>query len=149
LNLETGKASKNYVATKNGDGKAQIAVLEVEQKSLSAKLIQAREAERRAAALPALLEDKNKTTERGKRMREEQETWRARIENLPKLKNEFAEIENNLNALGNPKAKLVAFENEIKRESDLKEKLSQTEQNLINLESEKLNFNSNYRSLKH
>jgi len=141
LNLETGKASENYVATKNGDGKAQINVLEVEQKSLSVKLIQAREAERSAASLPALLEDKNKTTERGKRLREEQETWRSRIENLPKLKSEFALIETELNALGNPKAKLAAFENEIKREIDLKEKLSQTERNLIDLENEKTNFN--------
>ncbi|HXG86623.1 MAG TPA: SMC family ATPase [Pyrinomonadaceae bacterium] len=141
LNLETGKASENQIGSKTGDGKAQIVVLETEQKGVSAKLASAREAEKSAAGLPALFEDKNKTTERGKRMREEQETWRKRIENLPKLKNEFAALETKLNVLANPKAKLVAFENEIKRENDLKEKLSQTERNLVDLENEKSNLN--------
>jgi exonuclease SbcC len=140
LNLETGKASDNQISARNGDGKAQIAVLEIEQRTISAKLVQAREAERSAAGLPAFLEDKNKTTERGKRMRDEQEKLRASAENLPKIKNEFTEIETKLNVLANPRAKMLAFENEIRRESELKERLSQTERNLVDLENEKTNF---------
>lgn len=93
LNLETGKASETQIGLKNGDGKAQIAVLETEQKMVSAKLLQAREAEKTAAGLPALFEDKDKTTERGKKMREEQETWRARAGNLSKITFELSEIE--------------------------------------------------------
>jgi exonuclease SbcC len=140
LNLETGKASETQIGLKNGDGKAQIAVLETEQKTVSAKLMQAREAEKTAAGLPALFEDKDKTTERGKKMREEQETWRARAGNLSKITFELSEIETKSNVLGNPKAKLLAFENEISRENEVKEKLSQTEQNLARLESEKGEF---------
>ncbi len=140
LNLETGKASDNQISARNGDGKAQIAVLEIEQRTISAKLVQAREAERSAAGLPAFLEDKNKTTERGKRMRDEQEKLRASAENLPKIKNELTEIETKLNVLANPRAKMLAFENEIRRESELKERLSQTERNLVDLENEKTNF---------
>ncbi|MCA1640085.1 MAG: hypothetical protein LC768_17480, partial [Acidobacteria bacterium] len=140
LNLETGKANESFIRQKNGDGKAQIAVLETEQKTISINLAKAREAERFSAVLPTLLENKNKTTERGKKLREEQETWRKRAENLGKIKFEFDEIEAKLKSLGNPKAKLIAFETEIKREAELKEKLSQTEQNLTQLEGEKTNF---------
>jgi exonuclease SbcC len=99
LNLETGKASETQIGLKNGDGKAQIAVLETEQKMVSAKLLQAREAEKTAAGLPALFEDKDKTTERGKKMREEQETWRARAGNLSKITFELSEIETKSSAL--------------------------------------------------
>ncbi len=140
LNLETGKATESQISGTNGDGKAQIGVLEIEQKSVSANLARAREAERAAAVLPALQEDKNKTTERGKRIREEQETWRNRAASLPEINGKFAEIEQKLNALQNPKAKLAVYENEIKRENDLREKLSQTERNLVDLENEKTSF---------
>jgi exonuclease SbcC len=140
LNLETGKASENFVAAKNGNGKAQIAVLETEQKTVSFNLAKAREAEKSSAVLPTLLDNKTKITERGKKLREEQEGWKKHAENLVKINAELAEIETGLNVLANPKAKLLAFETEIKRESELKEKLSQTEQNLVRLESEKASF---------
>ncbi len=140
LNLETGKASKNFGGTKNGDGKAQIAVLETEQKAVAGNLAKARQAEIAFAVLPTLLDNKTETTERGKRIREEQEGWRKRAENLTKINAELAEIDTKLKVLANPKAKLLAFETEIKRENELKEKLSQIEQNLIRVESEKTNL---------
>ncbi len=140
LNLETGKASENFLVTKNGDGKAQIAVLETEQKTLSGNLVRAREAQKSSAILPTFLENKTNITERGKKLREEQESWKKQAENLAKINTDLAEIETKLNVLANPKAKLLAFETEIKRESELKEKLSQTEQNLVRLESEKASF---------
>ncbi len=140
LNLETGKASDNQIGVRNDDGKAQIAVLEIEQKTNSVKLVKAREAERSAAGLPAFFEDKIKTTERGKRMREEQEKLRASAGSLSQIRTEFAEIETKLNVLANPRAKMLAFENEIRRESELEERLSQTERNLVDLENEKTNF---------
>jgi exonuclease SbcC len=137
LNLETGKASKNFVAAKNGDGKAQIAVLEIEQKTVAGNLAKARQAEIASAILPTLLENKTEITERGKRIREEQEGWRKRAENLVQINAELTKIETELNNLANPKAKLLALETEIKREGELKEKLLQTGQNLVLLESEK------------
>jgi exonuclease SbcC len=140
LNLETGKASENFVAAKSGDGKAQIAVLETEQKTVTANLAKARQAEIASAVLSTLLENKTETTERGKRIREEQESWRKRAENLVKINAELVEIETKLNVLANPKAKLSAFQTEIKREGELKEKLSQTERNLADSEGEKTNF---------
>ncbi len=140
LNLETGKANESYIRQKNSDGKAQIAVLDIEQKTISINLAKAREAERFSVVLPTLLENKNKTTERGKKLREEQETWRERAANLGKIKSDFDEIEAKLKSLGNPKAKLLAFETEIKGEAELKEKLSETKQNLIRFEGEKTNF---------
>lgn len=141
LNLETGKVSENFAAAKNGDGKAQIAVLEIEQKTVSSNLAKARQAEIASAVLPTLFEKKTETTERGKGIREEQESWRKRAENLVKINVELAAIETKLNVLANPKAKLLAFESEIKREGELKEKFSQTAQNLILAENEKANFN--------
>jgi hypothetical protein len=84
LNLETGKASENFVA-KNGNGKAQIAILETEQKLVSSNLAKARQAEMASAVLPTLLENKTETTERGKRIREEQESWRKRAESLTEI----------------------------------------------------------------
>jgi exonuclease SbcC len=141
LNLETGKASESQIASKNGDGKAQIAVLEIEQKEVSSNLTKARDAEKFSAILQTLIPQKNKTLEEGTHLRREQESWKTRAENLSKITAQLSEIETNLNALQNPKAKLVAFENEIKRESDLREKLSQTEKSLVILESEKTSFN--------
>ncbi len=140
LNLETGKASENFAAAKNGDGKVQIGVLEIEQKTVASNLAKARQAEIASAVLPTLIQNKTETTERGKRIREEQESWRKRAENLDKLNAEFAGIEAKLSVLANPKAKLLAFETEIKRESELKERLSQTEQNLARSEDEKSNL---------
>lgn len=141
LNLETGKAKESFVRSKNGADKAQIAVLETEQKTISAELTKAQEALKSAAVLATLREQKAKTTERGTRIRQEQEIWRERAANLDKIKADLAEIETKLNALENPRAKLLAFENEVKREDELKEKLSQAEQNLVRLESGKTNFN--------
>ncbi len=140
LNLETGKASEAQIASKNDDGKAQIAVLEIEQKTVSSNLAKARDAEKFSAVLQTLIPQKNKTLEEGTHLRREQEDWKTRAENLLKITSQLSEIEANLNALQNPKAKIVVFENEIKRESELREKLSQTEQNLVRLESEKTNF---------
>ncbi len=141
LNLETGKASEAQIGSKNGDGKAQIAVLEIEQKTVSGNLAAAREAEKFSAVLETLIPQKNKTLEEGTRLRQEQESWKTRAENLSKITSALAEIETKLNTLQNPRAKMLAYENEIKRESDLKEKLSQTGRNLVDLESEKSNFN--------
>ncbi|MDQ6786650.1 MAG: AAA family ATPase, partial [Acidobacteriota bacterium] len=141
LNLETGKASETQIGSKNGDGKAQIATLEIEQKTVSSTLAKARDAEKFSAVLQTLIPQKNKTLEEGTHLRKEQETWKSRAENLSKITGELSEIETKLNTLANPKAKLVAYENEIKRESDLKEKLSQTEKNLVRLEDEKTKFN--------
>lgn len=140
LNLETGKASENQIESKNGDGKAQIAALETEQKSVSAGLARAREAEKNSAVLPALLQQKSKITEEGTHIRREQENWKKQAENLSKIKTDLMEIETKLNALENPKAKLLAFEIEAGREDELKEKLSENEKKLQNSETEKSNL---------
>ncbi|MBA4121885.1 MAG: SMC family ATPase [Acidobacteria bacterium] len=140
LNLETGKASESNIGKQNGDGKTQIVSLETEQKTITVKLGQAREAEKFSAILPTLFQQKSKTTEDGKKIREEQESWRIKAENLGKIKTELAEIEVKLNALGNPQAKLLAFESEVRRENELKEKLFANEKKLLQLESEKSNF---------
>ena len=140
LNLETGKAWKNYEVAKNGHGKSQIAVLETEQKNVSVNLDKARQAQISAAVLPTLLENKQQTTERGKRIREEQESWRKKAENLVALTAKFSEIETEIKNLANPKAKLLAFETEIRRESELKEKLVKTEENLTVAQTEKTHF---------
>jgi DNA repair protein SbcC/Rad50 len=141
LNLETGKASKEFVGAKNGDGKKQIAVLQTEQKTVSAKLAQARDAEKSAAVLPNLREQKIKVTEEGTHIRQEQENWKKRAENLTKAEAELSGIESQIKSLDNPKAKLVAYEAEAKRESELKEKISAVEKILERLEAEKANFN--------
>ncbi|MDQ3374692.1 MAG: SMC family ATPase [Acidobacteriota bacterium] len=140
LNLETGKAQESFIAARNGNGKAQISVLETEQKMVSSHLLQAREAKLNAAVLPNLNEQRKKVTEDGMKIREEQNSWRKRAENLSQINAELAQITNKLNALENPKAKLLAFENEVSREAELKEKLLETEQHLVRFENEKANF---------
>ncbi len=140
LNLETGKADESFVRAKNGDGKAQIGVLEIERKTVSVNLSNAREAEKASAVLPTLRAQKTKTTEDGTHLRQEQESYKKRAENLPQIKAELAEIETKFNALGNPKAKLLAFETEAKREIEIKEKIAVVEQSLSGLEIEKSKF---------
>ncbi|MBA3335538.1 MAG: AAA family ATPase [Acidobacteria bacterium] len=137
LNLETGKAQESFIGAQNGNGKAQISALEVEQKTILSNLSQAREAKSNAAVLPNLRETKEKITEDGKKIREEQDSWRKQAENLAQINVRLNQIVIQLNALENPKAKLLAFENEVRRESDLKEKLFQIEQNLVQIGNEK------------
>lgn len=141
LNLETGKATaENFAAAQNGHGKSQIANLEIEQKNVSGNLVKARQAQLSAAVLPNLLESKMKTTERGKRIREEQESWRLKAANLGEINRKLVEIETEIKNLANPKAKMLAFESEIRRESELKEKFAQTENDLNVSHTEKTNF---------
>src|SRR5205085_10155394 len=61
--------------------------------------------------------------------------------NLPKIEAELNETENKLKSLDNPKAKLLAFEAEAKRESEIKEEVSAIEKNLERLETEREKFN--------
>jgi len=140
LNLETGKARESFVGAQNGNGKAQISTLEIERKTISINLKQAQEAKSNAAVLPHLEEQKEKITEDGKKIREEQETWRKRAENLAQINMELARIDGKLNFLENPKAKLLAFETEIRRENDLNERLVQIERNLSGFENKKADF---------
>jgi exonuclease SbcC len=135
LNLKPGQTLESFITTQFSEVRTQITTLETEQKELAAALRISREAEKFLAKLETLQKRTEEIKKEGISYKTESDELEKQIENLPKLKNEIAEIEGKIKALDNPKAKLISAESEAKREIVLREKLTEIEKNLERLES--------------
>ncbi|HEX9960168.1 MAG TPA: SMC family ATPase, partial [Pyrinomonadaceae bacterium] len=140
LNLKPGETLEGFIKTQFSETKKQIITLEVEQKEVFEALRTAREAEKFLGGLEAYRQREREIKEEGIRLKTEQDALKAQIENLPQLEKQIAETESRLKALDNPKARVLAFEREAKRETELAENLSKIERNLSRLETEKAGF---------
>lgn len=143
-NMAEGQTLEGVIRTQTSDTKAGIITLEVEHREVFNALKAAREAEKYLGSLEAYRRRETEIKEEGTRLKNEQETLRARIENLPKIEAELTEIESRLQALGNPKSQLLAFETEAKRENEIKEKLASAEKILDRLDAEKAVLNERF-----
>lgn len=130
LNLKEGQTLQDFVSSQFDDYRAQIAALEAEQKDSSTLLLKAREAEKMAAALPNLYKRRDEIVEEGKRLKKEQDNLQKSLETLPEIKARMARIEQDLAALGNPKAQLIALNEEIKRADEISKSMAETEKDL-------------------
>jgi len=140
LNLKPGETLEGFIKTQFSETKKQIITLEVEQKEVFEALRAAREAEKFLGGLEAYRQREKEIKEEGIRLKTEQDALKSRIENLPQLEKQIAETERRLKALDNPKARILAFEREARRETEFKENLSKIEANLARLETEKSDF---------
>ena len=136
LNLKAGETLENFVGSQFSEAKTQISVFESEQNQLKTALRISREAEKFLALLETLKSREKEIGDEGKRDKDEKEKLEIQLENLPKLKNDLAEIEAKIKVLDNPKAKLSSAESEAKREIQLREKLREIDKNLERLESD-------------
>ncbi|MDQ3798224.1 MAG: AAA family ATPase [Acidobacteriota bacterium] len=140
LNLKPGETLEGFIKTQFSETKKQIITLEVEQKEVFEALRTAREAEKFLGGLEAYRQREREIREEGIRLKTEQDALKARIENLSQLERQIAEIESRLKLLDNPKARVLAFEREARRETEFAENLSKIEKNLARLETEKSDF---------
>jgi DNA repair protein SbcC/Rad50 len=137
LNLETGRASDEIIRQENQVSLSQITVLEGERRTLSGQLALARDAEKKAAALPTLVQLRAEVTEEGTRLRDEQNTWKTRAEGFSKSQGELEVLEMRLRELDNPKGKLKLFEKEAAGEDQIRKSLAESEAALARIENEK------------
>ncbi len=136
LNIKDGETLEGFLQKQFFELKTEIAALESEQNGLAPQLKTSRDAEKVLAALETLQSREKEISEDGKRLSEEKVLLQKELANLSKLETESAEIDSKLKVLDNPKTKIQAFENEIKREPQLREKMSEIEKNLERLESD-------------
>ncbi len=136
LNLKPGQTLESFVGSQFSELKTQISAFESEQKPLASALKLAREAEKFSAALETLKSREKEIGDEGKSYKDEKEKLDTQLENLPKLKSDLAETDAKTRGLDNPKAKLLAAESEVKREIQIREKITEAEKNLERLESD-------------
>ncbi|HEY0050854.1 MAG TPA: SMC family ATPase [Pyrinomonadaceae bacterium] len=140
LNLKPGESLEGFIKTQFSETKKQIITLEVEQKEVFEALRTAREAEKFLGGLEAYRQREREIKEEGIRLKTEQDALKAHVENLPSLEKQIAETESRLKSLDNPKARVLAFEREARRETEFTENLSKIQRNLARLETEKSGF---------
>jgi exonuclease SbcC len=136
LNIKPGETLEGFLQNQFVELKTEIAALETEQSKLAPQLRTSREAEKFSAALDALQNREKEIADEGKRLAEEKESLEKDLENLPKIEAEAAKVEAKLEELDNPKSKIRIFENEVKREPQLREATTKIEKNLERLETE-------------
>ncbi len=136
LNLKPGQTLESFVGSQFSELKTQISAFESEQKPLAAALRLARDAEKFLASLETLKSREKEIGDEGKSYKEEKEKLDTQLENLPKLKNDLAEADTKIRGLDDPKAKLLAAESEVKREIQIRQKITEAEKNLERLESD-------------
>jgi exonuclease SbcC len=136
LNLKPGQTLENFLSSQFSELKVKISSLEAEHKQITALLRTAREAEKFSTKLETLRKRKAEIEAEGASCKKEKEILEKQLERLPKLKNELAEIQAKIKSLDNPKAKMIAFETEAKRETEFQENLTKVEKNLERLEND-------------
>lgn len=137
LNLKPGETLEAFVSSQFSDLKTRITMFEIEQSSVASNLKSARDAERVAATLVALQQRSNELTADGKHLTNERAELKTRSAGLADLEKQFAEVDAKLRVLGDPRSRIKFLENEIAREPELREKVSDIESNLERLETER------------
>jgi len=136
LNLKAGETLEGFLQSQFVELKAEIETLETEQKSLAPQLRTSRDAEKFLASLEALRAREKEISGEGIRLADEKKNLEKDLKNLSKVEAESAKLEAKLRELDNPKSKIGIFENEVRREPQLREEITKIEKNLERLESE-------------
>jgi exonuclease SbcC len=137
LNLKEGETLESFVSSQFSDVENKIDTLEIEQRDVAVVVDSSRQAERAAAALPTLEKRRAEIVEEGKTLREDQESEKKKLDDLPEAEKELGEIKATLSQLGSPFEKIKLLEKEIDREISVREKLTDIESNFERLESER------------
>ncbi len=137
LNLKQGETLESFISSQFGELRAQIGTLSTEQRSVGEALKTAREAERFSGQIAGLENRLKEIRDEGEGLRSQARELETAAEKLAELQAESIRIESELKSLDNPKAKITYLQQEIGRESDIRDKLSASEKNLERLESER------------
>jgi exonuclease SbcC len=137
LNLKEGETLETFVSSQFADLRAEISVLETEQKQVAAKLKASREAEKFTTALVTLKARQDEIKAEGERLNQEIAALKEASEKVSELEDQIKTIELRLKELDNPDARLRIFEAEAAREFDIREEITQIESNLERLESDR------------
>ena len=137
LNLKEGETLESYVSSQFADVETKIVELEIEQKDITAVVQSLRKAERDAAALPTLIKRKEEIIVEGKNLRDEQESQKEKLDDLPNVEKDLDKIKSQLNLLGSPRENIKLLEKELEREISVRETITKIESNFERLESER------------
>ena len=137
LNLKEGQTLDEFVTTKFGEVKSEIARLENDQKELSARLNASREAEKQVAKLETIKTREEEIAKDGVALREEKEKLEVHTGKTKAISEALEKLEANLAKLNNPKARIQILERETTREISLREASTKIESNLERLESDR------------
>lgn len=133
LNLKPGQTLEDFVSNQFTDLTAQIESAEAARTSVAADLRAAREAERFAAAISGFRDREAELTAEGTHLNQERQSLEKQIAGLDALTRELSEIDAKLRALGDPRSRKTILENEISRERELRENVTNIESNLERL----------------
>lgn len=137
LNLKEGETLESFISSQFGELRAQIGTLSTEQRSVGEALKTAREAERFSGQIAGLEIRLKEIRDEGEGLRSQARELETAAGKLAELQAESIRIESELKSLDNPKAKIIYLQQEIGRETEIRDKLSASEKNLERLESER------------
>ncbi|HMQ02996.1 MAG TPA: SMC family ATPase [Pyrinomonadaceae bacterium] len=137
LNLKEGQTLDGFLSSKFDDLQGEIDRLSIEHTKIGGELKAARDARRFEAQASLLAERLKEIEHEGTSLRDRRpdlEKDGARVETL---RISFSAIETELNELDDAKARLAIAQEEIAREAELRERLSEIEKNLERLETDR------------
>lgn len=137
LNLKEGQTLDAFVTSQFGELRAKISVLMNEQAVTSQALMRSREAEKLVAQIPIFESRTNEIRAEGERLKVERDAADVEVARLDEVQAELKRVETELNALGNPSAKILFLEAQGRREIEIRQRLSEIEKNLERLESDR------------
>jgi exonuclease SbcC len=133
LNLGEGQSLEGFLNDKFSDLKSTRANLEKDQRSASASLKKAREAESAVSGLSILNNRRDEIVVDGKRLRDEHDRLEGSTEKLAELEKELTDIIRSLEKLGNPAPEVAHLEKQLSEVHDLQLQSTKIESNLERL----------------
>ena len=137
LNLKAGETLEAFVTSQFTELRTRIAFLETEHGQVSVELRTSREAEKFLEQLATLQAREREIADEGKRLNEERAALQAQLDTRPGIASELAAAESSLRSLDNPRAKMHLLEAEVRREGEMRQRLTAIESNLERLESDR------------
>ncbi len=137
LNLKDGQTLQSFITSQFGELRTRIDILKAEHVQVGGALSAAREAERSAAQVSVLETRVKEIGDEGTRLKSQVAEFGVEAARLPAVREDLGRIESRLKALDNPKARASILNEDLGRESELREKLSACEKNIERLESDK------------
>ncbi len=148
LNLKEGETLESFVSDQFSNFKFQISNLETERLGVTADLQTAREAQRFSAALHGYREREAELKEEGNGYNEKKATFESQITDTAANETQLTAAESLLRSLDDPRGRMRFLENEILKEVEIREGLSQVGSNLERLDSDRKLFDEQLDEFK-
>lgn len=136
LNLKPGETLEGFIIGRFEELNREISELTAEQAGIEKERHAAEAAERAAIRIGPLREQIERIKAEGKALNAEVAELSGLSEKIADLREKIAALTQNLNELGDPRSLSAALESQIRREPEIREKISQAEKNREKLETE-------------